>query len=377
MASLQTPEYCVASKMRREPIAVLVDSVVDRDLTNAQVVNAREIMARLDPERFHVTVFHINEPDPRIAERPNTTLIRLPGRLKTAKIFKEFVLGRHDILFYLKAAPASKWYLQVRRAWKDSRAVIGSVESQSDYYNEPTVEAKYVRLWEQTILRCDYLFSNSNSVKKSLQLEYGRTSEVVPTGVDTDFFTPAWERPANPRLRVLFVGSLYEFKGPQVLLQAAPLFPDADFIIAGAGYMAQELKERAGRAWLANVHLTGSLDRDRLLQELQRADVFFFPSRSEGSPKVILEAAACGLPVVARKDYEPETVIDGETGYLSASDEEGIVRLGELLRRPDLRRSFGRASRKLAERFDWDTIVPRWEEIFLRVTWQKSSGPVP
>jgi glycosyltransferase involved in cell wall biosynthesis len=82
---------------------------------------------------------------------------------------------------------------------------------------------------------------------------------------------------------------------------------------------------------------------------------------------VILEAAACGLPVIARSDYRPETVVDGRTGYLGDSDESLLDRLGELIAKPDLRRDFGRASRALAERFDWDLITRQWEEVFLRV----------
>ena len=82
---------------------------------------------------------------------------------------------------------------------------------------------------------------------------------------------------------------------------------------------------------------------------------------------MILEAAACGLPVIAREDYRPETVIDGQTGYLGGSDDELLDRLGKLLAIPELRREMGRASRVLSEQFDWDLITRQWEDIFLRV----------
>ncbi len=221
------------------------------------------------------------------------------------------------------------------------------------------------------MLRCDYLFSNSPSVQQSLRTEYGLSSEIVPTGVDTHFFQPACDSPPKLRPRVLFVGSLRPFKGPQLLLDAAARFPDADFILAGAGAMEAELSSRVQRENLANVHLLGLLKADDLLCEYQKVDVFLFPSSWEGSPKVILEAAACGLPVIARKNYQPETVIDGETGYLIGSDEELYSRLQELLRSPDLRKKLGRSGRKHAERFDWDLITRRWEEIFLELTLRK------
>jgi glycosyltransferase involved in cell wall biosynthesis len=254
-------------------------------------------------------------------------------------------------------------YLKIRRKCFDKRIVIGMVESQSDLRNEPTVKPEQVRIWEQTVLRCDRLFSNSASVKASLEKEYGLASEVVPTGVDTKFYCPA-NRAENARVRVLFVGALRPFKGPQLMLRAAGRFPAADFVIAGDGIMASELQAQAHSENLTNVQFAGSLKPAALRQQYRQADIFLFPSRWEGSPKVILEAAACGLPVIARSDYRPETVMDGQTGYLGNTEDELLERLGELIASSDLRRKMGRASRLHSERFDWDAITRRWEDIF-------------
>src|SRR5205823_398096 len=114
---------------------------------------------------------------------------------------------------------------------------------QSDLRNEPTVKPEQLCIWEKTVLRCDRLFSNSASVKESLEKEYGLPSEVVSTGVDTKFYYPA-DRAENERVRVLFVGALRPFKGPQSLLRAAARFPAADFVIAGDGVMASELQSQ-------------------------------------------------------------------------------------------------------------------------------------
>lgn len=346
---------------------ILIDTFVDAHLTNAQMGNAREIIRRLDPARFHVTTFHLNEPLDAIAARPNTTLIRLPERRQTARILREFISGKHHVLFYLKASPASKLYLRLRGAWPDNRIVIGTVESRSDLRNEPTIAPEAVQLWEQTVLRADYLYSNSVAVMQSLQSEYGLSSEVVPTGVDTRFFIPDWDRPRNQRPRVLFVGSLRGFKQPQLVLSAAARFPDADFVLVGDGVLARELRERVQSEHLANVTMTGVLRADALREQYQQADVFLFPSVWEGSPKVILEAAACGLPVIARRNYEPETVAHGETGYLVRSDDELFACLGLLLTEPELRRGLGHNGRRHSYKFDWDIITRQWEEIFWRL----------
>lgn len=352
--------------MTMTPIRILVDSFADAGLPNAQMGNAREIVARLDPHRFHVSMFSLGVPDPRIARRRNTRLIQLPQRRQTLRILSEFLVGAHEILFYMKASPASRIYTNLRRKWRDQRTTIATIESQSDLSSEPTVTPASIRLWEQTVLRCDYLFSNSRCVQSSLQREYRLPSQIIPTGVDTRFFTPAWDRPPNPRTRVLFAGSLRPFKQPQFLLTTAARFPDADFRIAGDGLLAAELKDCIARESLQNVALLGPLDAETLRLEYQQADIFLFPSQWEGSPKVILEAAACGLPVIARNNYSPETVVHDVTGFQAASGEELLASLNLLLANPELRRKMAHAGRLHSQRYDWDLITAQWEETFER-----------
>src|SRR6266568_546042 len=171
-------------------IRILVDSFADAGWPNAQMGNAREIIYRLDPRRFHVSTFVLGTPDPRIAARENTRLIQLPQQRQTIRILSEFLLGPHDLLFYMKASPASRWYLSLRKKWRDRRVTIGTIEAQCDFQNVLDVPREAIRLWEQTVLRCDHLFSNSIYVQDSLEREYGLRSAVIATGVDTRFFTP-------------------------------------------------------------------------------------------------------------------------------------------------------------------------------------------
>ena len=263
-----TGRSCQA-KLKREfdylqPIRILVDSFADAGLPNAQMGNAREIVSRLDPEFFHVSIFVRGRADDRIATRPNTRLVRLPARRQTPLILREFLWGRHQILFYLKSSPAARWYLSARRKWKDARIAIGTVESQSDLKNQPSIAAEQILLWERTILRCDRLYSNSRSVQKSLEREYGLPSEIIPTGVDTRFFTPGNQLRSNQRPRVLFAGSLRTYKQPHLVVDAAARFPQADFRIAGEGPLAAELGCRAEAKGLKNLELLGALPAEKL-----------------------------------------------------------------------------------------------------------------
>lgn len=344
-----------------------MDSFADDGLLNAQMGNAREIIARLDPELFHVTTFMVGAPEARIAGRKNTRLIQLPRRRQTFRILSEFLWGAHDLLFYLKASPASRVYMGLRNKWRDRRVTVGTIESQCNLAEEPDITPEALRLWRQTILRCDRLYSNSPFVQRSLRQEYGIRSEVIRTGADTRFFTPDWQRPQNSRPQVLFVGSLRVRKQPQVALSAAARFPNADFRIAGEGVLKRKLLDRIHREGLKNVTLLGALQPEQLRREYRRADVFFFPSSFEGSPKVIVEAAACGLPVVIRNCYSAETVLHGVTGYQANSDDELFSFLDLLLQRADLRLEMGHAAREHSLKFDWDPIARDWEKAFVEI----------
>lgn len=352
--------------------SMLVDSFADEGLTNAQMSNAREIICRLDPRVFYVTVFHMDAVDERIANRPNTSLIHVGKRRQSVTILKSFLSGKHDIVFYIKASPSAKWYMRLRSTKLAPGVTVGTVESRSNLSQEPTISPEAVRLWEQTVLRCDFLFSNSTAVAEHLLESYGRESEVIPTGVNSTYFTPS-DRERNERPRVLFVGSLRPFKRPDLLLDAAARFPHADFVIVGDGMMKAQLDDRVRTENLRNVLLLGALDANAVRTEYQNADIFLFPSKWEGSPKVILEAAACGLPVIARRDYCPETVFPGVTGFLEDSDDLLLARVEQLLRNGELRRRMGAAGRILSQKFDWDKITDQWQEAFLRV-WKDKPG---
>jgi glycosyltransferase involved in cell wall biosynthesis len=149
------------------------------------------------------------------------------------------------------------------------------------------------------------------------------------------------------------------------VIEAAARFPRADFVLVGDGMLRERLQREVDSRGLKNVEFTGAIGQDAVRAQYRRSDIFFFPSQWEGSPKVILEAAACGLPVIARNNYRPETVISEATGFLANSDAELYAALQQLIADPQRRRTMGMAGRRHIAQFDWSPITRRWEEIFL------------
>ncbi len=142
---------------------------------------------------------------------------------------------------------------------------------------------------------------------------------VLHNFVDDDFFTPNFKRNKNERFTILFAGRLTPQKGVDILLHALkkilPTHPDILLIVAGDGAYSSRYKQLAKKLKLANnIQWTGALTREGIKTHLQQCDLFVLPSRHENNPVVLLEAMACGIPVLATKCGGPEEIISEQNG---------------------------------------------------------------
>jgi glycosyltransferase involved in cell wall biosynthesis len=348
-----------------DKVRVLFLAGVDADNTNAQSLNVREIVLRLDPEKFHSTVLYEREAEPRLKNCTGIHLVRLRSRHKTFRILREMLAG-YDIVAYMDYSPASYMFLHMPHVLRRSRTVM-HVEAPSGQLTNPSRLLRF--LFEGVQSRCDVYTAITEFIARELQQSAQKTaSYILPVGVDTSLFTPPAER-TNATPVVLFAGTLIERKGPQHVIAAAATFPGAKFRLVGAGRAGfdDRLREKIAQAGLENVTMEGPKTQLELLEIMRESDIFLLPSRLEGIPKVSLEAAASGLPCIVFRDYETPSVVDGVTGFQVATVEEMMRALAKLIADRPMRQRMGAAGREHMKKFDWESVSRQWQSAYLEI----------
>lgn len=175
-----------------------------------------------------------------------------------------------------------------------------------------------IRRLEREYDLCDSIIVPSTAARCSFE-EFGlaHKAQVVWPGVDHEFFSPPAERVVSPVFRVCFVGRIELSKGITYLLQAWNLLglPLAELVLAGP--IQPDIKPFLKRYAGSTVTVTGALSPREVVNQYHAASVFIHPSPNEGLGLVLLEAMACGLPVIATdRSGAEDCVIHGKDGLV-------------------------------------------------------------
>jgi phosphatidylinositol alpha-1,6-mannosyltransferase len=235
------------------------------------------------------------------------------------------------------------------------------------------------------------IIANSENTRRLLARDWiTRQSDVhvITPGVDTSTFRPAPRCDAirkklqwGKRPVILTTGRLELRKGQDTLIRALPTViksaPDALYAVVGDGSQCQRLEAMASELNLRrHVRFHGELNDDELIQCYQQCDLAALPNRDvngdfEGFGMVLVEAQACGRPVLAgNSGGTAETLKDGITGRLvdCTTPDSLALALIDMLSNRDHLEDMGRAARMWAtERFDWRNIAASAATVFSAV----------
>jgi glycosyltransferase involved in cell wall biosynthesis len=213
----------------------------------------------------------------------------------------------------------------------------------------------------------DYIVVPSNFVWATY-IENGISSDKIKIN---QFGTTVFDFIAKPKvvgkedkIRFLFFGSFTARKGLPLLLAVWSELDTthAELILAGYGKIPSKVKLPA------NVTNRGAIARVQRQSLFDNAHVFVFPSNFEGLAQVQIEAAACGLPLIATfNSGGSELIKNNENGFLIEAEENEALKkaIEYFMHHPDRIEKMGEISRLISERFSWDAYGDRWREIIL------------
>lgn len=215
----------------------------------------------------------------------------------------------------------------VRRIFRSSRHVqflhndgIRNLQAASESYFKRVVFL-YRRLERSAVQACsDVVVFNSDGARRLASMSTAENVRFSPTWFDDDYFFPDPEpstQSSSGVLRVLTVGRLDPSKDPVLAVAAVASYgPDCCLTMVGSGSMAQEIgRHVASRGMTERVVLAGAVPKSEVADYMRSSDVLLMTSHYEGYPRTVVEALACGLPVVTTDGGEPNgLVVDGING---------------------------------------------------------------
>ncbi len=297
----------------------------------------RLLVERLDPQRFEVTLIYGMTREPSAAtsrflamegqkahmvpslRRAVNPFFDVPAFLALLRILKR---EGFDIVHTHTAKAGVLGRIAAR--WAGARAIVHSPHGHDFYgYFGPAGSQLVVRAERFAARYCDRIHVLTQLEKEEMfrrRICPEEVIRVITSGVSLD--SAVVKQGADAALCVGFIGRLESVKGPDYFVDAAAAvareFPNVKFLVAGDGSLRRTLEERS-----RTLGLYGKMGFTGWVEDIDaafgRIDILVVPSRNEAVGRVILEAAARGIPSVAtRVGGIPEVVRDRETGLLVA-----------------------------------------------------------
>jgi glycosyltransferase involved in cell wall biosynthesis len=273
--------------------------------------------------------------------------------------------------------------------YHESNAMIGLWWHGTDTSPEPSIRtaAQRIAAVSAHLARVHVTCTVSADIVRRLGVD-DRKIALVPMGVDRRLFgppsTPADRETARRALGIpadsIVVGSFQKdgdgwsegnapkrIKGPDVLVAVMTRLSERHRVVAllpgpARGYVKRELTA-AGVSFCSR----GVVPAASMRAHYHACDLYVMTGREEGGPASLLEALACGTPVVAhRAGMAPDVIADGVNGYLADVDDIDalVMKADRLIVEPDRRAMFANAGLETARRYDWANVAPLYRELY-------------
>lgn len=225
---------------------------------------------------------------------------------------------------------------------------------------------------KKSLKLADYIITVSEFTKNQLVEFFDVKCPVVviPNGIDTTEFKPAYFKRNNDKIRLLFVGNLIKRKGADLLPKIMRELGDNFELTIISGL---DINKNISIDF-PNILIKQGLSTEQLIEEYNRCDIFLFPSRLEGFGYTVAEAMSCGKPcIVTNCSALPELIDDGKGGFLCDIDDvdKFVERIKFLSEDCVLRNKMGQYNReKILQKFSIHQFIKKNIGIYYEIIGQ-------
>jgi glycosyltransferase involved in cell wall biosynthesis len=311
-----------------------------------------------------------------VARRPSVTAVHSYEDCSLGQFEEAKRLGKQCI-YDMPIGYYPWWEEKQKQLARDYAEWVPADGLPSSRYVRPEQKMKEMELADLVLVACSF-------VEKTIREFWPEKNiALAPYGVDAEFWAPAeggdqeTKRPRDQKtkrhedtLRFIYAGGCSIRKGIPVLLRAweKAQLREAELLLVGSWQLADSRLKQLPRG----VKFLGPVGPERLRELYRESDVFVFPSFFEGFGLVILEAMACGLPVVASECSAGPDVLDESCGRVVAAGQAD--QLVETLRwfatNHEKLPAMKRSARMCAEKFTWENYRKAVSNAVGRVVWR-------
>jgi len=304
---------------------------------------------------------------------------------------------RPDVIVSMKVQPPEILCRSLVSVARNIRIpYILMVRGFTDICNAPTIERYtgplsipermrdhlyYTRSLPRFIRHASGIVAQTSAQNDHILKQYGVKSEVIFNPIDSEYIRDHLQGISSNRTNtvfsIIYTGSMIPRKNVETLLRAIHLMVegtmqsggddrrrDLKLTLIGGGRGEERIKQLVQELELSSiVKFKGISGPEDIWTEMSAADLFVFPSLSEGFPNVLLEAMACGLPIVSSDFAGIEDIIRSDSNGLifhKRDHHELAEKVNYFMENEKYRRKVGKENHEYVKQFTWDTFMDRF-----------------
>jgi L-malate glycosyltransferase len=218
-----------------------------------------------------------------------------------------------------------------------------------------------------------FVISNSDGLRQlAFQAAPGKEIGIIHNGIDIEEFFPDHSKTDPNHFNIICVSRVTPRKGIRFLVQAFKIlearYAHIRMIIAGDGNEKKSLEQLVRGLGLEDkIVFLGAVPHEKVVEYYQKSNVFVLPSLNEGMSNTMLEALACGLPMVATDTGgTKELITDRKNGLIvKMQDPDDLAeKIEQIILDRELEKQMGIESRILAEQLSWGKVAGEYLDLY-------------